>query len=361
MGLEMTTTAEKVEYIVSAEQAAISADVAADIGNARAVVLVREEGSDVPTAILMPAVRSLHGAFSWEVFAGRGQGAGAWKTLRSDEHVIEREGIERFLGKLAVERSAAASSGRGSDARYYDGTTLDFILAGVTAALPQAAKISVRLTTLLPISLWHFAPKVSESLRGAHSFKYNGRDMRVHVTSVSVKREAEAAFSGLDGDTSGPILVVDIGGRTVNLALFNRGEYRSGATLELGVEAALDNVDKALIGHGARALTLAERSDLLDAMVAKLPYGYIIDGKKDQIEQEARRQFDTTAAALCQDMRAKVPVDQAQRIILIGGGAYLALFGGAIKRVFDRAVISSMPELANAYGAMGATRKGRKR
>jgi hypothetical protein len=116
----------------------ITCDVAADIGNARAVVLVRPDGETVPTAVLMPAVRSLIGAFSWEVFASRSLPAGSWGKLKSDEHVIEREGIERFLGKLAVERSAAASSGRGSDARYYDGTTLDFILAGVAAALPGA-------------------------------------------------------------------------------------------------------------------------------------------------------------------------------------------------------------------------------
>lgn len=357
----MTVTQEKVEYIVSADQGAITADVAADIGNARAVVLVREDGNDVPRAILMPAVRSLIGAFSWEVFASRSLPAASWGKLRSDDHIIEREGHERFLGRLAVERSAAASSGRGSDARYHDGTTLDFILAGVAAALPQANKITIRLTTMLPIALWHLAPKVSESLRGAHNFNYNGRAVKVTIASVAVKREAEVAFSGLDGDTSGRVLIVDIGGRTVNLALFNGGEYRSGATLELGVEAALDSLDKALIGRGARALTLAERDELLTARIKEQRYDYIVDGDHWRIDTEARIIFDATAAALCQEMRAKAPVDAAQRIVLIGGGAYPAFFGAAIKRALPLAQIGSMPELANAYACMGVKKAGKRK
>lgn len=357
----MTTVQEKVEYVVATDQPVITADVCADIGNARAVVLVREDGADVPTAITMPAVRSLIGAFSWEVFAGRNLPAGSWGKLRSDDHIIERAGHERFLGRLAVERSAAASSGRGSDARYYDGTTLDFILAGIAAALPGAIKASVRLTTMLPISLWHLAPKVSESLKGAHKFTYNGRAVVVTILSVAVRREAEAAHVGLDGDTGGRILLVDIGGRTVNLALFNNGEYRAGSTLELGVEAALDNLDKALIGRGARVLTLAERGELLGALLKEARYDYTVDGAAWRLDTEARLIFDATAAALVQEMRAKVPVDQAQRIVLVGGGAYPAFFGNAIKRALPAAQISSMPELANAYGALGATRKGKKK
>ncbi len=358
----MSETKMQTEYVVKEDDAVVTADVAADIGNARAVVLVRVGSDDVPRAILMPAVRSLHGAFSWEVFASKGLAAQSWRSLKSDEHVIERDGIERFLGKLAVERSSAASSGRGSDARYYDGTTLDFILAGVAAALPGVSKASIRLTTVIPISLWHLSSKVVDTLKGTHAFKYNGRDVRLTISTVTVKREGEAAYASLEGDTAGRLLIIDGGGRTVNLALFNAGEYRSGATLELGVEAALDNLDKALIGRGGRPLTLSERSELLDALVAGLPYGYIVGGEKDNIEIEARRQFDATSHALVQELRAKVPaVDAAQRIVFVGGAAYPGLFGTAVKKELPRCELSSLRELANAYGAMGATKKAKKK
>jgi hypothetical protein len=156
------------------------------------------------------------------------------------------------------------------------------------------------------------------------------------------------------------VLIVDIGGRTVNLALFNNGEYRSGATLELGVEAALDNLDKSLIGRAGRALTLAERSELLSALLKEQRYDHTVDGAAWRLDSEAHLIFEATAAALIQEMRAKAPVDTAQRIVLIGGGAYPAFFGAAIKRALPLAQIASMPELANAYAAMGA-KKARKK
>lgn len=94
--------------------------------------------------------------------------------------------------------------------------------------------------------------------------------MAVTIASVAVKREGEAAFASLEGDTSGPVVVIDGGGRTVNIALFRDGQYRNGRTLELGVQAALDNLDKALIGRGLRTL-VAERGGLESALINGRP------------------------------------------------------------------------------------------
>lgn len=358
----MTDTTKEIDYIVATD-ATTTADVAADIGNARSVLLIRTDQDPTPIVIQLPSVRSLHGAFSYEVFAARGMPAASWGKLTRDEHIIERDGLERFVGRLAVERSQAASSGRGSDARYYDGTTLDFILAGVAAALPSANKIVVKLTTMVPISLWHLAPKVEAALKGAHQFKYNGRELTVIIRSIVVRREAEAAFDALEGDVSGPVIVIDGGGRTVNVALFRDGEFRSGATLELGVQAALDNLDTALIGRGLRRLSLAERDELETALISGIPYGYIVDGKRDQIEIEARRQLDATARALCQELRAKVPIDQARRLVFVGGAAHGALFGNVAKTELPHCETNSLRELGNVYGAMGAVpvKKGKKK
>jgi hypothetical protein len=200
------TTIATTEYVVAADVAPIVVDVVADVGNARTVVLVRKDAADAPIVVALPSVRTLHGAFSYELFAARGLPAASWGRLGRDEHVIELGGVERFVGQLAVEHTGAASSGRGSDQRYVDGTTLDFVLAGVAAALPGAARINVRLTTMLPISLWPMADRVAEALRGRYPIRYNGRDLVVTVATVAVKREAEAAFGGLDGDTSGPVV-----------------------------------------------------------------------------------------------------------------------------------------------------------
>ncbi len=355
---ELMTT----EYIVTNDSATIC-EVAADIGNARTVILVRTEQDPTPICVQMPSVRTLHGAFSFDLFSARGLSANSWRTLKSDEHVIERGGIERFLGRLAVEQSRAASSGRGSDARYYDGTTTDFVLAGVAAALPHARKIVIsRLVTMLPIALWGLASLVETELRATHELRYNGRDVSVTVRSVQVKREGEAAFQALDGDLSGRVVVVDGGGRTVNVALFADGQFRAGTTLELGVDAALDNVDTVLRSQGVRPMTLAERDGLLVALLRGQPYS-IHDGRTIPVTPIARVQFDATAHALVQELRAKVPIDQAHRIVLVGGAAHGAFFGDVVKRELPNCETSGLRELANAYGALGAVpvKKGKKK
>ncbi len=357
------TTLIDTEYVVAADAPAVVVDVVADVGNARTVVLVRKDATDAPIVVAMPSVRTLHGAFSYELFAARGLPAASWGRLGRDEHVIELGGVERFVGQLAVEHTGAASSGRGSDQRYIDGTTLDFVLAGVAAALPGATRINVRLTTMLPISLWPMAERVAEALRGRYPIRYNGRDLVVTVAAVAIKREAEAAFGGLDGDTSGPVVIVDAGGRTVNVALFRDAVYRSGRTLELGVQAALDNLDRALIGCGLRSLTLAERGDLERSLIDGRRFSIIAGGQSTDITELARVQLDQTARALAQELHACVPLGQARRIVFVGGGAHAALFGAALKSAIPQVELGGMKELANAYGAMGAAapKKGKAR
>ena len=176
----MTDTASKTDYIVATDAAPIAVDVVADIGNARTVVLVRRDGEDVPMALTMPSVRSLHGAFSWELFAARGLAPQSWGKLERDEHVIERDGVERFVGRLAVEHIAAASSGRGSDARYHDGTTLDFILAGIAAALPGASKITARLLE-------------EQSLRTRRKQHSQDQELALQQTDTLSRRQPEEA------------------------------------------------------------------------------------------------------------------------------------------------------------------------
>lgn len=349
----MTNTQLTTEYIV-AEQAPITAEVAADVGNARTVVLVRTAEQPTPSVVSMPSVRTLMPVFSYALFADRGLPPQSWARLGAGEHVIERDGLERFVGKLAADRGGAASSGRGSDSRYYDGTTLDFILAGIAAALPAARQVVAKLTTVIPIALWHLAPNVEQALRGSYQVRYNGRDVTIRITTVTIRREGEAAFQALDGDTSGPVVVIDGGGRTVNLALFRDGVYRSGATFELGVQAALDTLDADLVGRGYRRLTLTERDELEAALIAGREYSYICDGQSVRIDGFARIQLDATARALVQEIRTKVRIDQARRIAFVGGASYGPLFGTVVRSEIPTIDTGGLRELGNVYGALGA-------
>jgi hypothetical protein len=145
------------------------------------------------------------------------------------------------------------------------------------------------------------------------------------------------------------------------VALFKDGTYRTGATLELGVQAALDNLDKALIGRGLRPLSLTERDELEAALIAGRDYSIVHAGASVRVDDIARGQLDTTAHALAQELQAKVKLDQAARVVCVGGGAHPGLFGNVLRQEIKRLELPGLRELANAYGAMGTKKATKKR
>ena len=118
-----TTTPKALDLVLETrptEQAIDLVDVAADIGNARAEILVQPgglQGSQAAKLISMPAIRSLEVVFSADLFERMGMSANAWSQLGADEHIIDSGSGERFVGWLAVDHARAQSGGRGSDRR----------------------------------------------------------------------------------------------------------------------------------------------------------------------------------------------------------------------------------------------------
>lgn len=350
----MQAIATAPEFVVApeaAEQIAVI-DVAADIGNARAVVLVSNGGTT--TEISMPTVRSLHAAFSSDVFERRNLPAGSWSKLRSDDHIIQTDAGERFLGKLAIDFGLAISSGRGSDLRYSDGTTRDFILASIAAACPGASQIVARVVTMLPISLYmEHAPAVEQSLKGTHKYGYNGRAITLKIEHVRVEREGAAAFAALPMSGGHRTIGIDIGGRTVNVALFLNGEFFKGATIDnMGVEVALDAVDKELRQNGISALTMGERIELLEAMRQGKGYSVTRLNAAFRVDLIARAKFDQAAAALAQELHTKVDTGAAERVMAFGGGAYEQFFGDTLEDKIKGLLLAEQPETRNVYGAL---------
>lgn len=349
--METLTTAPAFVVAPDAIEEITIVDVAADIGNARAVVLV--SNGSITTEVSMPAVRSLHAAFSSDVFERRGLPLGSWNKLTGRDHIIQADAGERFLGTLALDFGTAISSGRGSDLRYSDGTTRDFILAGIAAACPTATKIVARVVTMLPISLWsEYAPAVEKSLKGSHTYTYNGRQVTTRIEYVRVEREGAVAFAGMP-PTTGRAIGIDIGGRTVNVALFLNGAFYKGATIDqMGVEVALDAVDKELRGRSARALSMAERIDLQAAMREGRPYSIVTGGKQIRVDEIARLKFDEAAHALAQELHTKVAMDLAESVTCFGGGAYPQFFGAVLQQAIKALLLAERPETRNVYGAL---------
>ena len=222
----MTTVASATEYVCR-RRAADCGRRGRRCGNARTVVLVRKDAADAPIVVALPSVRTLHGAFfgSCSRRAGcqrRRGGSGATSTRSSG-----RRG-ERFIGPCSPSRRARQSRAGAADQRYLDGTTLDFVLGiGVGGTAGACAHQGAAHNHAADQPLADGRSR-GRGLRGRHPIRYNGRDLVVTVATVAVKREAEAAFGGLDGDTSGPVVIVDAGGRTVNVALFSNGQVPLG-------------------------------------------------------------------------------------------------------------------------------------
>ena len=351
-----TQAAEEIrEYLLAPATPTPTVEItlAADVGNARTAIMVQAAGQDRPTLIQMPTVRSLDVVFARDVFDRRGLASDAWRQLGAHDHIITADGMDRFLGDLAVDFARSQSSGRGSDNRYSDGTTAEFMLAGMSAAAKGQAKFAVRCATLLPIKLWPSqAAKVEQHLRQTWGYSYNGKPIEAKFESVKAFREGEAAFYALPKKPQGRAIVVDGGGRTVNVALFGDGVYRDGDTIDnMGVEAALDNLDRALEIDRLPRLTMGQRIELQAALKDGHPYSLSHRQTSHRIDGKARKIFDATARTLVQELARLFQMEAAEGGAFVGGAAFPTFFGDIIHDAYKVIELVDNPETKNVEGA----------
>ena len=80
-------------------------------------------------------------------------GAGHHVRLDPGEYVLEIDGSSAFIGRLALEQSANASSARGDISRYWSGHTLRLLMA-LAGTIIKEATFSLRVVTGLPVKVW---------------------------------------------------------------------------------------------------------------------------------------------------------------------------------------------------------------
>lgn len=187
------------------------------------------------------------------------------------------------------------------------------------------------------------------------------------IVEVQVYREGQVAYKALpEGKREGRTLIIDGGGRTFNVVPLLNGSANGimAKTLELGVEGVLDDLDDELVGDGYRALTLYERIGLQDAMREGRPYSIVVNNAEVRVDERAARRFARATRELVQLLRAKIKLDMAKNIWLIGGWVYF--MGQPMTQLVPVARMADEPETRNTYGALielaGApVKKGRKR
>lgn len=303
-------------------------DLVIDIGNSETYALVVRDGQ-LMKPIRLPSVKSLRGANMAALLADRGRPGDAG-ALGADEHVITVDGIDRFVGGLAISSSAYPTTARGSEARYADGWNLDFLYAAVGALTRGVEHITARVVTALPYGLWapHQAEVTAALLNGKkpHFFSYNGQPKRLTIREATVEREGHIAWWALPAEwRQGTTLIIDWGGHTANIVLVDsKGNVVPGRamTQPVGCETILDDLSTEL----PRTLSLPERAALLGALRDGLSsFALNMGGQPLEIMPRAQARFADAARTFAQKLTATIPQqDRATfgAVVLVGGTTY---------------------------------------
>jgi hypothetical protein len=333
-----------------------------DPGNSEASGVVAPEGK---TRVL--TLPSEIGAGSFTQLTRIRGGAGQQRRLASDEYVLEVDGSSWFVGALALEQSATASTARGDVARYWSGHTLRLLMVLAGTLLAQRS-FTLHVVTGLPVTVWDTAttvPQVQRSLCGTDAFRLGGQERVMTVAGVMVMMEGAGALAahGLAEDV--PQAVIDIGSRTTELfwAHGQRPILPRCTGFDRGVGDVADALAVAFLEQYGRALTPKEVRESLRATVHGQPHKAIfVDGRPVQLGDLITRAVGDVGA----DIRSQVSgvwrsseqgkvAAEAARVLLIGGGAYF--FAPMLRAVIPHLEVPKHPELANAQGNLAIGRQ----
>ena len=288
---------------------------------------------------------------------GRSEAAGVAADL-----VLVYEGVELFVGDLAIRQSQDATSGRGDVGRYWSGHTKRLFLTMCGQAWP-GQHMQLYVVTGLPVEVWseENAAKVAHNLMGMSEYVLGGQKQKTTVLGVLVVMEGAGAGAQLGGDD--PDLeeaTLDIGGRTT-LAYWTRAQepiLAKCGQLDAGVEKIGDNLSAWFEQTYGRPLRLFERRDLirhaLDPKAHPHPKIHVAGTLitiTSQLRAEVQRVGDEIASFVKRIWRSSergAVAAEAASVHLVGGGAYY--FGDTIRAIIPNIIIPDMPEAQNAYG-----------
>jgi hypothetical protein len=294
-------------------------------------------------------------------------GSGQKGKLAADEYVLERDGASSFVGKLALEQSAAASSARGDVHRYYSGHTLRLlmVLAGAMIKEPQ---FTLRVVTGLPVQIWNTettVPRVQHSLCGRHAFVLNGQPRVMTVEAVMVVMEGAGALAahGLAEDV--PQAVIDIGSRTTEL-FWAQGQ-RPILPRCTGFERGVGDVGDALAAwfleaYGRELAPLELRDVLWSYAQQKAHRPLFVDGQSVQFADAVTRcvqvvgeQIVSRVSRVWRSSEQGKVAAEAAHLLAIGGGAYY--FAPLLREIISHIRVPKQAELANAQGYLAIGRQ----
>lgn len=203
--------------------------------------------------------------------------------------------------------------------------TLPLFLNAIYKSLNGAEYADINVVVGLPLKQHQnkqIVKELKDNYEGLFEFKYiaNGstKDIIYNINSVKVFPECLGAFYSINEDMEGrDVLLIDIGGGTVNIALFIDGEYEDSITLDFGTIDILRKIaDKAV--RGKEGATFSSED-----IIKYMKRGKIVwDGKVDNMEY-VNVILNDFADKIVNQIKGKFPLYKAYEIMLSGGGADL--------------------------------------
>lgn len=203
--------------------------------------------------------------------------------------------------------------------------TIPLFLNALYKSLDGCEYADLKVVVGLPLSQHQdkdIVKDIKDMYEKTFEFKYisNGltKDILYNVGKVYVFPECLGAFYSLKEYMDGrDILLVDIGGGTINIALFVDGEYEDSITLPFGTIDILREIAK-MASKGKKGASFDE-----DDIIKYIKRGVIKwDGKVDNMEyvDEILNDFSDK---IINEIKGNFPLYKAYEIMLSGGGVDL--------------------------------------
>ena len=258
-------------------------------------------------------------------------------NLLNDIKVINLDGKKYYIGAGSFETELNKAKKE---------TFLPLLIAGIDMATPKdldSYEAIYNVVCGLPISQYKTNKKYIEDLVMSEKIRFieiNGKRKRIFIEKFSVYPECLGAYYSLDGYKNEDIILVDIGGRTTDIAYISGGKLLKSSTVPVG--------------------TLNIYSDIVNKLNSL--YDLAIDlNKVDRIIESGRFNVDGKAADISfitsilknNFLKIKEELDlnypaRTEQIILSGGGS--KLFGKAFKNRYSNCITHNDPIFANALG-----------
>jgi hypothetical protein len=192
-------------------------------------------------------------------------------------------GVNYYVGDLALRQSKRASSQKGDETRYFSVEQLVRLLATSGLAIEQQA-YEMTLVTTLPVGYYtkDLRRRVKDTFEGTFEFLLNGEKRQATITVRKVMVEGPPALVLYGSQSAGERrLIIDGGGYTTDFTLLNGNDPVTDRCrgIDLGVENIGDYVYETLHEQHGRKLSLSERSDILRAYASKSQLPTILCGR----------------------------------------------------------------------------------